>query len=610
VSLDAAVAEREPGPSETPDVPGGRRPWPALPAPRTLVLIATVIGLIPFLAILARVVAADQFAIHGDAALIELRVRDVGGADTPLLGSYQRFGWFQPGPLLFYLLAAPYRLFGSDFAGLQVGALLLNAAAFVGTVVTVLRRFGAVPALWAVLLLSVLVNAIGPERLSDPWEPRVTALSYVLLLVLTATVASGAAWAMPFAVGVGTFLTQAQTTLAPSAVILLLLGALALLWNLRRAHPGDGPVAILRVVRRPLVATAVVVAVLWLPPLLHEVSGRTSNIAPMLSFAGESQETLGFRAALSAMAFQFDHRAGWITGEVPIVFARGMVDLALAPVIPFSLLALALATTLAAVRRDRSAALGGIVFAAFGIGVLALSRLVGELFDWILYWTWALGMTVWLAAGICAWRSMAPAGRRRLEVGASAVLALGTMATVVASLVGGGPLVENTDRFRSAVLEMADETEAALAGIEGPVLVRSELSADEIIGGTDLGVEPLVLVLARAGHETRVEPHLHAKFGEHRIAEDAVAEVVLVDEDSVPTGPGVEVIGPVDPLTPEETAERDRMAADLRARGLEGATMDDIPEGHMHGILKYQIGRVEQLNGYLPISVVVRPLRP
>ena len=64
----------------------------------------------------------------GDLALIELRVRDVG-AHTPLLGSYGRYGFSQPGALWFYLLAIPYRLLGSSYAALQVGVLLVDVAA-------------------------------------------------------------------------------------------------------------------------------------------------------------------------------------------------------------------------------------------------------------------------------------------------------------------------------------------------------------------------------------------------------------------------------------------------------------------------------------------------
>src|SRR5437868_1919006 len=50
----------------------------------------------------------------GDWSVLELRTRDVGSTSTPLVGPYSRFGWNHPGPLMFWLLAVPYRLFGQS----------------------------------------------------------------------------------------------------------------------------------------------------------------------------------------------------------------------------------------------------------------------------------------------------------------------------------------------------------------------------------------------------------------------------------------------------------------------------------------------------------------
>ena len=51
-----------------------------------------------------------------DLAMTELRVRDVGGRHTPLIGLQGRIGptGSHPGPLSFYLLAPVYRIFGSS----------------------------------------------------------------------------------------------------------------------------------------------------------------------------------------------------------------------------------------------------------------------------------------------------------------------------------------------------------------------------------------------------------------------------------------------------------------------------------------------------------------
>ncbi len=121
------------------------RPW--WRRDRHVVTAAVVLTVLPLLVAVPRVLSKGAFALHGDDALVELRVRDIG-SHTPLVGSYQRFGYNQPGPSLFYLLVLPYRLLGSRFAGLQVAALLTNAVAIVGIAVVAFRRGGTVLAGW------------------------------------------------------------------------------------------------------------------------------------------------------------------------------------------------------------------------------------------------------------------------------------------------------------------------------------------------------------------------------------------------------------------------------------------------------------------------------
>src|SRR4051794_41391322 len=107
---------------------------------RRLFVVTAVALLLPLAVMAVRVLAHDWSNPGGDIALIELRTRDVG-SHTPLLGSYGRYGFNQPGPLWFFALALPYRLFGSNFAGLQIGVLAVNAAAVI-TMLVIARRRG------------------------------------------------------------------------------------------------------------------------------------------------------------------------------------------------------------------------------------------------------------------------------------------------------------------------------------------------------------------------------------------------------------------------------------------------------------------------------------
>src|SRR5437868_4854291 len=88
-------------------------------------------------------IAVAVFAFHKptwtpvlDLAQTELRVRDVGTVNTPLIGLPGRIGTgaeqgSHPGPLSFYALAPTYRLFGSSAFSLQLASLVVHGGAIV-----------------------------------------------------------------------------------------------------------------------------------------------------------------------------------------------------------------------------------------------------------------------------------------------------------------------------------------------------------------------------------------------------------------------------------------------------------------------------------------------
>src|SRR5215471_15570875 len=81
------------------------------------------LALLPIAVLLTRVGFQDWHPA-GDAAVLALRVAEVGTSHTPLVGPYSRFGWAHPGPMLAYSLALPYRVLGNR--GLLVGSLAIS----------------------------------------------------------------------------------------------------------------------------------------------------------------------------------------------------------------------------------------------------------------------------------------------------------------------------------------------------------------------------------------------------------------------------------------------------------------------------------------------------
>jgi hypothetical protein len=525
---------------------------------RALVVGAVAVAVLPLVVRLVAVLARGEFAIQPDDALIELRVRDVGSRDTPLVGSYQRFGWNMPGPLLLYVLAVPYRLLGANFAGLQAGALLLNTLAIVGVAVVAYRRGGVVLVFWSLTLVTVLVHAIGADRIADPWEPHILVLPLAFLLFLAFDAAADHPWTMPLAAGVTTLIAQASAALAPAAVALFAWAVLALAVRDR---------AQLRRLVRPALVTVAVLAVLWVPPVVEQFRDDPGNLSEMWSFLREPNETLGFRDAYSAVALQFGTDAPWLNGEVPRKTLSSDVDVDAAPLVPLGLLALLGGLGVALWRRDESAMLALTVLVVAGATITAFSRFVGVLFNWELLWTSVVGLGCWLAAGWCGYRALTTSVRERI---APMVLAVLGVALLAFSGVNGAKAVsDDPDRGRvhDAVVKLGDKAVTHLDEVDGPVLVTSTVS-EVVFGGGHFGREDIALALDRAGVDVVVDKHLDNWFGPRRAQpERATAELRLVTGDPSPPPDGFRKVATVDPLTRNERAERQRLKLELDKLG-------------------------------------------
>ena len=575
-----------------------------------VVLVVLVAAAVPILVAVARVLIQQDFALNGDDALIELRVRDVG-SHTPLLGSYQRFGWNQPGPLLFYLLVLPYRLAGSEFAGLQVGALLLNAGAVVGIGIVAYRRGGLALFLWTMALAGVLTSALGGFRVADPWEPNVTVLACALLLVLAADAASGRVWSLPCVAGVASLLAQAYAVVAPIAAALLawaMLAGFLSAWRRRTQRRGTE--------RRRLfqagAVTAAVLVVLWLPPLVEELGAGTGNVTAMVDFARTKRETIGLSDGYRAVALQFDHRASWLGADVPIQTFAPTVDIGAAPAVPVALLVLVGATALAVWRRSGAAVIGMTVLVAAVAGVFAMAQLVDGVFSWNVEWARSLGMACWLASGWCVYCSLRPSLRSRFERVLSPVLLVAVLALSAVNVARFASTARPT-RLQAALLELADRAVTESRRVEGPILVRSRADSSQVVIGGSVGAEIVTLALARAGAAVVVDNDLANRFGEHRADPGrAKVEFRLVFGDIHPNG--FRVVATVDPLTRRERRDRERLEGELAelSEGVEpqpgdtlatlGAEVDRNPK--LRAIVE-QLALIDDLD---PLTLLVREL--
>ncbi|MEI2715437.1 MAG: hypothetical protein V9E98_00290 [Candidatus Nanopelagicales bacterium] len=97
-----------------------------------------------------------------DLAFFEIELMRMPG-EWPLVGAYSRYGWSHPGPLLYYLLWGPWRLFGGASVGLLFGMLLLHLSALV--IAWFAARFRSLAA--AVLVVGALLIVWAGDRTSE-----------------------------------------------------------------------------------------------------------------------------------------------------------------------------------------------------------------------------------------------------------------------------------------------------------------------------------------------------------------------------------------------------------------------------------------------------------
>ncbi len=213
--------ETAPATTAAPGAAGGTPAWPrfawwAMVAAVALPFVASAISV--FLGV------GGDYHPGGDVALTEMQVRDIGRYEV-LLGPFSRDGWHHPGPALYYVLAAPYRLLGSSADSLAAGALLVNGLSIVGIVALGRRRGGTPLMLCLLITCGLMVRAMGFEFLAMAWNPWVTVLPYGLLVMLTWAMTCGDRWALPVAALVATFVVQTHVGYAALALPLVAFGA-------------------------------------------------------------------------------------------------------------------------------------------------------------------------------------------------------------------------------------------------------------------------------------------------------------------------------------------------------------------------------------------------
>jgi hypothetical protein len=436
-------------------------------------LLATLVALAPFVAAAVGDIVHDEMADRrwGDMALIELATGDVGN-HAVLLGPYSRFGWHHPGPTLFYLLALPYRLIGSNPVGIALGGALITGVAAAGSAWIAYRR-GAKPLLlWTLVVIGLFGHATG-RIVADAWNPWVTILPFALAVLLAWSVACRDVWAFPALVGIASFIVQSHVGYLPTVVVVFAggtgLGVLALV---RARHAPDWDEQRRRATAAGAVGLAVAAA-LWALPVVEQFVHRPGNLTRLVGYWEDSDSHHRLRRSMDVAAAEVGVIAGAASGDAERPgSATGGLGHWTAWVS-----GAALAGTAAFSARRRwwdLLALAGLTAAAWGAAAYSLTRVDGPLLFYLTAWIAALGIPLWIAVGGSIIRLAAERHPNHTKTRTAALI---TTLLVIAGLavVNSFALAEVPSRT-----EKADVVDAALAVTDtavaesecGPIRVR------------------------------------------------------------------------------------------------------------------------------------------
>lgn len=561
-----------------------------------LTWVVTALATLPL--VVAAVVAwrADWLA-SSDWALTELRVRDVGGGDTPLIGPYSRYGWYHPGPLLFWLLSPVYRLGGSTTGAMYAAAAMINAAAVAGSCVLA-RRLGGRSLLVITASVLAITTAGVASQYADPWNPYLTVLPLVLFLLAAAALAAGDPWALPVAVGTGSFVVQSHVG---HAVVVGIVGVVALVafGVVRRHDAARGRALAGRQRWGVAAATVAVVLVTWTAPVVQQVTAERGNLGEILTYftTPTDEPSAGFSRLGTVLGLQLQPLAPWVGASERIDRASQLFDVPVWRAFPL-LMGLVGAVVVGWRRRHRatlSLALSAVV--ATGAGVLATTRITGITFPYLIRFWWAIAMVGWMAVALAVWQVVPRGWRVRSPrtgsamVVAAIVLAVAVPSGVATARLALGPPDEPT---RTAIGVLAPGVLAGLSPGQAYAVLPHGQSWGEHLAA-------VINLLDANGFPVATHPYFITEYGEPMTFGGPGAPGRFAGRITVATNEGIaefearaglRELARWDPLTPGERREMDALVVSV-SDGFLAVGRPDLADATRRGAL----GRALALDG-------------
>jgi hypothetical protein len=523
-----------------------------------------------------------------DMAMTELRVRDVGTRHTPLIGLPGRIGVFpdqgsHPGPLSFYLVAPTYRLLGASAWAMLVGMIVLALVA-VGTALWIAQRRGGAPLVVAVAgLVALVVRGYGLDVVTQPWNPYLPLLFWLVVLLGTWSVLAGDHLLVVVVAAAGSLAGQ---THLPYLGLSLGMGGLCVValahawWR----HPSRR-----NEVSRAAGLAALVVAVLWSSPIVDQLRHSPGNLSMLSDYFRHPPEdpvgpVEGVRLALRHLdVFRL---VGGAFGDDGFVTRAGFrLDGSVLP--GLAVLAVWVGCAVLAWRRRHHLllALHATLAAAFVLGAFSMGRIFGKVWYYLTLWAWT---TTWLVVAAIVWtlvleaRHRWPERRRWVRLAGAAlvtIVGVGSYAALTVEAFGvQAPEQHLSDTLREVVAPTAaalDDRAGLATGRDGTYLVTWNDAAN--FGSQGYG---LVNELERRGFHVGVPDTWRVPVTRQRVLApgEATAELRLatgVYIDTVAALPGAVEVARFEPRDADEMDEYRQLDAEVRA-GLSALGLDDL----------------------------------
>ena len=465
-----------------------------------------------------------------DMAMTELRVRDVGGRHTPLIGLPGRIGSFpdnqgsHPGPASFYLLAPFYRLSGARAWGLELGSVVINSVA-VGLIVWIgHRRAGLTGALVLGAIAAVAVRGYGLTVLTHPWNPYFPVLLWLLVLVAAWSVLLGDHWMAIVVVVAASIAAQTHVPYLLNVIAICALVLGVMLWRLR--SPATRPQ-----VARPLIVTVAVGTGMWVLPFVDQLVHDPGNIRRLIRhFASKPPEpAIGIAEGVRVFFRHLDAPSAivdlFVHGD-SFVHRSGLTDSS--PVIGVIVFLAWVAAAIVAHRNRHAAldALNAVIAVALVTGAFSMIRIFGKVWYYLTLWAWGTTLLVVLSILWTVWLQLRrPQG---VSIAAVATIAVFTAISLGAAIVHEVPEDQMSDGLRAVVPATEQALDDGLGPAVGPDGRYLVFWQDTVfIGAQGYG---LVNELERAGYDVGVHKTWRTPVTPHRVFPEGTydAEVHLV----------------------------------------------------------------------------------